>query len=498
MPRTAPHRITHRLLALLTLLLVVSGCKTVENPITGRQVAGAYSWEQEVQIGQESDPQIVAQFGIYDDPELTRYVDLLGQGVLEVSHMRRPDTDPKFKNTPFTFRVLDSPVVNAFALPGGYIYVTRGLLTHLNNEAQLVVVLGHEIGHVAARHASRQAAAAQRNQFLAIGGALVAETLYSGAGQALLNYGGAAVQLLQLRYGRDDERQSDRLGVEYATLTGYAAEEGSAFFVSLKRISDRAGQAIPSFLSTHPDPGEREQTIRQLADEWEAKVAGESDKLDTEEFMSKIEGIVIGEDPRQGFTEDGYFNHPELRFRFPVPQGFGVINQPTQVAMIEENQQAYLIFSLSQDDPQTANSNFARQEGLTVRDGGTLRSQVGTGYYTVADAQMDGQDVRAIAYFVSYGGNTYHFLGLSATSTFSTYQNSFLRAMEGFGQLTDNRLLNRQPTRLQVVRADRSGSFRSFLPNNLPAEWDAEQLAIMNQVTLDEQIQAGRYLKLPR
>lgn len=139
------------------------------NPVTGNKRAYGYSWEQEVEIGAQADKEISAQYGLYENAELSNYVDELGQALLEVSHMRREDTKQKFRETEFTFRVLDSPVVNAFALPGGYIYVTRGLLAHLNNEAQLAMVVGHEIAHVAARHASQRAATQQFGQLAIIG-----------------------------------------------------------------------------------------------------------------------------------------------------------------------------------------------------------------------------------------------------------------------------------------------------------------------------------------
>src|SRR5690606_25074031 len=140
---------------------------------------------EEKQIGAQADKEIAAQYGIYEDEELNNYVSELGQKLVEVSHLRREDADPQFQNTQFTFRVLNSPIVNAFALPGGYVYVTRGLLAHLDNEAQLAVVLGHEIGHVAARHASQRAATQQIGQLAILGGAILGESLGLNGGNIL-------------------------------------------------------------------------------------------------------------------------------------------------------------------------------------------------------------------------------------------------------------------------------------------------------------------------
>ncbi len=153
---------TRTLLVAILLTTFLAGCVSVERSlVTGNKRAFGYTWAQEVQIGNEADPAIVAQYGLYDNAQIASYVENLGQELLQTSHLRRPDTPAEMRNTPFAFRVLDSPVVNAFALPGGYIYVTRGLLAHLDNEAQLAVVLGHEIGHVVGRHASKRAAQQQ-------------------------------------------------------------------------------------------------------------------------------------------------------------------------------------------------------------------------------------------------------------------------------------------------------------------------------------------------
>src|SRR5690606_29236122 len=173
----------------------------------------------------------------------------------------REGASAEFVSTPFTFRVLSSPVVNAFALPGGYNYVTRGLLTHMTSEAQLAMVIGHEIGHVAARHASQQALTQQAGSLLLIGGAVLGQELLGVRAQDIMELGGTAAQLLFLRYSRDAERESDKLGVEYSAKSGYDASQGAAFFTTLKRLSEASGSSIPAFMSSHPDPGDREVDI---------------------------------------------------------------------------------------------------------------------------------------------------------------------------------------------------------------------------------------------
>lgn len=494
------HLTSARSIAALMLVaaIAIAGCVVQRNPVTGNKRAYGYTWQQERQIGAEADPAIIAQYGLYDDAELTAYVERIGNEVLDASHLRRPDTPSEFRETPVVFRVLDSPIVNAFALPGGYIYVTRGLLAHVENEAQLAVVLGHEIGHVAARHASKRAFQQQLGTLGLIGTA-IGGSLLGLPGDQILQAGGSVAQLMFLRYGRDDERESDRLGVEYAALSHYEAAEGSAFFTTLKRISDSAGQEIPSFLSSHPDPGEREQTILRLAADWETQT--EMNIVGADEHLAMIDGIILGEDPRQGYVDGSVFYHPELRFQFPVPRDWHLINQPSQVAMFNNEQSAVMVFTFAQgaSSAQDGATKFAAQEGLTVVEQGRASGGYLPAYVVVVDvANEDGSVIRAVAHFVEYGGNVYQFTGYSARDNFSRYNPAFIGTMQGFNRLTDAARINVEPTRLAVTNANRSAAFQSFLPSTMPRTITAEELAIINQLQLSDQVAAGTKLKLVR
>ncbi len=498
MPSSLPQSHTRAVLLALVAAVLFSGCVVQRSPITGKKRAYGYSWAQEIQIGQESDPQIVAQFGLYDDERLSAYITRIGEAVLAESHLRRPESAPEYRNTPFTFRVLDSPVVNAFALPGGYIYVTRGLLSHLNNEAQLAVVLGHEVTHVAARHASQRAATQQFGMIGLIGVALGGQAILGGsAGGDILDIGGTAAGLLFLQYGRDDERESDRNGVDYAAQVGYKTSEASAFFHSLKRLGEQSGGGIPSFLSSHPDPGEREQTIQQLSVRWEQQGAN---TVEQDGYYNTLGDLALGEDPRQGFVENGVFYHPGLAFSFPVPAGYQVVNQPTQVGMVEPNEKAILLFSMA-DEATSARDGatmLTDAEGIQTVESGPATVSGNPAYYVLADAQTDNGEVRLLSYYIEYGGQVYSFLGYASKASFSTYRNVFERSMRGFDRVTDRRILDVQPSRLRIVTASRSGAFRSFLPQNMPEQFTPEGLAILNQVDLDTRIERGQKIKLPR
>lgn len=481
-------------------VIFLSFCVVQRSPVTGSKRAYGYSWEQELKIGKEADQQIQQQYGIYDDEELLNYVKEVGQEVLSVSHMRREDTDPKYRQTEFHFRVLNSPVVNAFALPGGYVYVTRGLLAHLENEAQLAVVLGHEIGHVAARHASQRAFEQQLGQIALIGGAVAGEELLGVPGQSVLQLGSQAAQFLFLSYSRDDERESDRLGVEYAAMKNYEAEDGAGFFSALNRISKQSGQSIPDWQSTHPDPAERASTIPELAQKWRDK-GYEQNIEDTDEFMQKIDGIIYGNNPREGFAEEGTFYHPDLKFRFNYPSDWQVVNQPTLVGIVNKEQDAVSVMQIDgkSQSPQASVTEYVSQDGFSVKSQNKTRNNGLNAYEAVASATTeDGTPYRFYVYAVSYGGNIYRFVSYCVADKFANYLSSFENTSNSFASLTDQRILDIQPVRLQTTKADNPASFSTFLPNTLPLELKAEDIAIANQIELNETVEAGSWIKIPR
>jgi predicted Zn-dependent protease len=485
-------------LALATLLIALVACVTERSAITGKKRAYGFSWNQEVQMGREADKQVIQEFGLYKDPKLQEYVQRIGEGVLVKSDFRDSDAPEMYRNTPFTFRVLDSPVVNAFAVPGGYIYVTRGLLTHLDNEAQLSVVLGHEIGHVAARHSARQALKAQVGQLgLLAGGILGGQVLGDAqAAQQLMGLGQQAMQVLMLKYSRDDEREADKLGVKYSALKGYDVAEGARFFDSLKRIGEKEGLRIPSWLSTHPDPGQREQTILQLAKQYEQPMAIKTKAED--EFLTQIENVVLGENPREGFVQNGTFYHPDLRFQFPVPRGWKLKNDKSAVLLADPNQRAIMAVELiAAKSAREAAQALANKQGVRVVQSQPIDSKGHGGYQIVGQANTQQGVAGFVNTFLEHNGRVYSLMGLTSPSALQTYNTQFSEVTRGFREVTDSRVLNVQPARVQVVTTDRSGPFTSFLPTSEAPGLTAEDLAILNQVQLHQNIPAGTKIKIP-
>jgi predicted Zn-dependent protease len=484
---------------LIAAVALNTACVSLQtSPVSGNKRVYGYSWEKELEIGEQADGEIIAQYGLYDNDQVAEYVSSIGQELLEVSHFSRDDTPDQYKNTDFTFRVLDSPVVNAFALPGGYVYVTRGLMTHLENEAQLAVVLGHEIGHVAARHASQRAAEQQIGQLAVIGGAVLGQSIGLDGGN-ILQLSSQTAQLLFLSYSRDDERESDRLGVEYAAMDGYKAAEGAEFFTSLKRISEKAGQSIPSHLSSHPDPGEREKNIPEMAEGW-AEKGYDMTIVDKEEYLAMIDGMVYGENPRNGFERDGVFYHPDMEFEFPVPDQFTLVNQPNAVILFNEAQDAIVQFSIDSENssPQASVQAFLSQDGITTVEQETINVNGYEGYTAQATAQtQDGTSLTVELSAVEFQGSIYQFLSYTTTVQFDDYSSAFSSVVNGFQQVEEQSILNIQPVRLQLIEASGTAPFSELLPESLPMDIQPLDIAILNQVGLDDTIQQGTLLKIP-
>lgn len=485
-------------LVLLAAVVSLAGCGTMQtNYITGENQRGAYSWEQEVQLGQQTHAQVVQMFGIYDDAALTNYVRTVGMRVLEESAWSNPSTPSEVRNTPFHFFVLDSHIPNAMALPGGYIYVTRGLMAFLENEAQLAMVLGHEVGHVLGRHASQRMAQAQTGQ-LGLIGATVLGAVIGGerVAQGILEYGGAGMQLLFLGNSREAEREADRAGVAYAEFAGYDAAQGARFFTALQRLGELSGGNVPSFLSTHPDPGERRQTIPLLA----AQIDPRGTLINRDNYLNQISGMVLGEDPRQGYTEGNTFFHPQLQFRFNFPQGWQVENYPVAVQITEPNGAAMLQFTFAEGQTaRAAGQAFAAQDGFTISEQQALTVNGLTAYRVTGTANTQSGQLGLVAYFIEHRDNVYQFFGVAGANTFNQIRPTLISSLGSFANETSSSVLNRQPVRVELVRVNTPTRFQDLLRNRAAVPgMGAAQIAIMNEVDLNDVIPAGATVKLPR
>lgn len=456
------------------------------NPVTGKKQVVFTSENAEIQQGAAADPDIVAQFGLYPDSSLQRYIRERGAAVAAVSH--RP-------NLQWSYKILDSDVLNAFATPGGYVYFTRGIMAYFNDEAQMEGVLGHETGHVAARHSVIQ----QRNQILGQAGVLAAVIVNPNLGQ-MAQTASQGVGLLLLKFGRDDERQADELGVEYSTKLGYDAKRMAAFFQTLQRETQaKGGQALPPFLSTHPDPGDRFVTVSELANTWQQKTGKTSNlTVNRNEYLRRIEGIVYGADPRQGFVESGAFYHPELKFQFPVPQGWQTQNTPQAFQAAPQSGDALFMLTLAPgNDLQSAATAALQKFQLTARELRNTTVNGNSALIVVADQnnQQTGAVTRTLNYFIQYGGSIYHLVGATSAQNFGAYQSTFTSVMEGFRQLTDPAKLNRKPERVRLRSVAAATTLRQALTSFGVPSARLEELAILNGMQLSDNVSAGTLVK---
>lgn len=477
--------------------LLFSGCATEPSLYTGKTSYFGYTWEQELQLGRQSDSSIVQQMGLYPDDQLAAYIREIGNDLLAESAIGSASAPEIYKDTEFTFRLLDSSVVNAFALPGGFVYVTRGLLAHLENEAQLAVVIGHEITHVEARHASKQALKQQLGQIGLLAGAVIGEQVAENKELAreLVNLSGDLFQVLTLKYGRDAERESDLHGVEYAAKAGYQAAEGSNFFRSLNRISEKSGQSIPSWMSSHPDPGEREKTIRELAAQWKTD---SPPVVGRERFLEKIDGLIVGDNPRNGYTDGTHFYHPDLGIQFNTPSGWTLQNESGAVYLMDANRTALVTFTLAKEaSPLAAAQSLKDKVNLTPTYAQETRVNGHPAYTLEGTVTNETASLQIHSTFVQLDEHVFTFLGYGNATTFPSLESAVRSIPGSFQELTNPQILNIQPYRIAITPAERSATYRELLPSRLPPGTDEQDWAIMNQVELDQRIERGQLIKLP-
>ncbi len=439
---------------------------------------------QEISMGEQADPEITAFFGVYDDPELQEFINEKGLEMAKVSH--RP-------NLAYEFKIVDSPVINAFAVPGGFVYFTRGIMAHFNNEAEFAGVLGHEIGHVTARHSVIQ----QRNSMLGQIGLIAGIILVPELSQFMepLSQG---MQLALLSFGRDAERQSDELGVEYSSRINYDAVEMAGFFETLERQQAKSGGSdIPEFLSTHPSPAERNITVAALAEEWKDKLDLTDPKVNRESYLKRIDGLILGEDPKQGFVENSTFYHPVLKFQFPIPQGWSFQNSPQQVQIAPPSGDGILTMTLAQgNNLEEVRNKMLEQFSLTMVESKNETVNGLSSLITVADQVQEQGTIRVIIGLIKYGDLIYNLMGVAEISKFSTYQIGYVATIRNFRELTDPDKLNRKPDLVRIKTVASSMTLEAALRNfNMPAE-RFEELAILNGMALTDQLSAGTMIKV--
>jgi predicted Zn-dependent protease len=450
----------HHIRLVAPLALLLSGCAV--NPATGKREFMLVSESQELAMGKQYDQQLVVEMGLYEDTALAAYVDRLGQRLAALSE--RPQL-------PWTFRLVDDPVINAFAVPGGYIYITRGIMAHMGSEAQLVSVLGHEIGHVTARHTAQQMT---QQQLFGLGLAVGAMFSPEAAGVA-----SAAVGILFLKFSRDDESQADELGFRYMRAARYDPREAADMFSQLARVSGSSGSRLPEWQSTHPDPdNRREKALARAATLPEAELSAALVRRD--EYLQRLDNMVYGANPRQGYFIASRFVHPDMAFEMTFPAAWKRANQHTAVLAQSAEGDGALQLTVAEGTPAEAARAFFANQGVA----GTPTTAAINGLPAAGGAfsvQTEQGVLQGEVQFIQHRQLTFRFLGFATSTRWPTHQSAVRASLRSFRPVTDQGLLAVQPWRMDIVRVDRSLTPSEFVVR-YPTPVSADDIALLNHV----------------
>jgi predicted Zn-dependent protease len=480
-------------LALLAgVALMAAACAT--NPVTGKRQISFMNEDQEIRTGQEMDAEVRREMGIYQDEALQKYVEDVGMKLAHES--QRP-------NLPWHFTIVDSAAVNAFALPGGYIYITRGILPYLNNEAQLAGVLGHEIGHVAARHSAQQ----YTRQAATSAGVLVA-SIFFPAVRSLGDLATAGLGTMFLKYSRENELQADALGAEYAAAGGWDPAQVPEFLTTLARIdevSDRNG--TPNWLQTHPQPENRVEQVQATVAKARVTADAQPFAINRDEYLQKINGMIFGENPEEGIVRGAEFIHPALRFAITFPDGWDISNGEEQVVAQEPGNKVFMVLETVRS---MASSRAALASGLAAAAQQHMKS---AGYKQLdgSATTINGMDAFIGTYegnasgigkvtsrgaVIASGRNTYFVGGVAKPEEYPHVQAAFDAAIKTFRTLARDEADNIQSNKVELYTAKAGDSWQSIAQGAGKGFVKATTLAIMNDHAVGDQPRAGERIKI--
>jgi len=463
--------------------LFLGACST--NPATGQQQFTALmSPQQEVQVGASEHQKIVKQFGLYKNASINAYVNEVGKRV--TTDTERPDVN-------YTFYVLDSPIVNAFALPGGYIYVSRGLLALANSEAELAAVLSHEAGHITGRHSAERYS---RGVVTSLGAGILSAVLDApGASQAL----GTGANLYLSSYSRGQENEADSLGLRYMTRAGFSANAMPSFLSSLKQQSELDAQlagrkkaAGASYFSTHPATADRVvQTTAQ------AQSYPKGGLVNHDKHLSRLSGMIYGDSAEQGFVRGTKFYHSGMGFTFEVPQGFNMNNQPSQVVATSSSGAA-LIFDMAPNkeglDAVSYMKAWVKNKPLQGLEAIQVHGRKGaTGAFA---GEVNGRPVTIRLVAIEWGNRFVRFQMAIPAGADNALLTAMKKATYSFRSMTDKEKQSVRPYRVKTYKAKAGDTIASLARRQPFTKLQQERFRVLNGLNPAEQIKAGKLYKV--
>ena len=449
--------------------------------------------------GTDAHPELMAEFGgAYNGPQAA-YVNRVGQNIAVQSGLSRSPSD-------FTVTLLNSPVNNAFAIPGGYVYVTRQLMALMNDEAELAGVLGQEVGHVAAQHSKKRQSAATRNQILGVLGAVLGGAigdnggLLGGLGGLLQNNSLRVAQLATLGFSRSQELEADQLGVQYLRSAGYDPLALSTMLTSLAnqttleaRLSGGDARSLPEWASTHPDPASRVRNAQTLA----SRAGGSGGTRNADAFLASVDNVLYGDDPAQGVVEGRDFLHPDLKLRFTVPNGYGMQNGADAVSVSGNGGQAQFTTGPYSGDMNAyiAAAFKAVAGNASISPGAIQRTTVNgipASYSTARVNTQSGQvDVTIFAYEFSRS-SAFHFVTLTQTGGGSVFNSMF----NSVRRLSTAEAAAIKPRRIDVVTVGRGDTMASLARRMAYSNYQAERFQVLNRLSASSRLTPGQKVKI--
>lgn len=472
-------RTTLTRLSVTALIAVAAACAT--NPATGKRQLMLVSEADEIQMGRQADADIRKTMGVYGDQSLQQYVTSVGMRLARASH--RP-------NLPWTFTVVDEPVVNAFALPGGFIYITRGILPYLRDESELAAVLGHEVGHVDARHGASQ----MSKQQIAGLGLAVGSVLAPKYGDAF-GVAGSGLGLIFLKFGREAELEADRLGTTYASANNWDPAGMPGLLSTLDHIDSASGSSrgVPGWAMTHPPAADR---VTKVQESVAAARTPSSTVTNRAALESHLEGVVYGDSREKGVIRNGEFVHPVLRFGVRFPQGWEIANSDDAVMAQPAGEESAGIMlqavpGASTDLRATANASMSKS-GFTAGDGSPrtvngMPAYVGQYVGTIQQTQ-----VAATAGFIRHGirDDVYRILGLAPLNRASAIDAPTMATIQSFRQLSLQEADSIQNNHVTFYTV-RAGDTWASIAQSSGGKASASTIAIMNGTTPDGRVPAA-------